>query len=307
VPLKSSHRPRVRARSRGRAPTGAGTVRNHYDTVLAEHYSRLFGDFEAKVSEQRALLERLGVTAPQAGGLAVDLGCGSGFQTLALARLGFRVLAVDVSERLLAELRERTRGLPVDAIAGDLRDVARLAPARIDVAVCMGDTLSHLEREADLARLFTGVASRLVVGGRLVLTFRDLSGELHDLDRVIPLVASDDLVAMCFLEYEPKTVKVHDLVWARQRDGWRFTKGVYRKLRLAPRRVVARMRAAGFVVERHQAPGGMVALVGVMARPAQPGHRRHGRIESGRGSTAGAAKTARYPSAGASQRKSISR
>jgi SAM-dependent methyltransferase len=280
------------------------TVRDHYDTVLAEHYSRMFGDFEAKVAEQRALLERLGVTAPPAVGAAVDLGCGSGFQSVALARLGFRVLSIDFSQRLLAELSDRARGLTIEAIAGDIRDVARLVPAGVDLAVCMGDTLSHLEREDDLSRVFRGVAGRLVAGGRFVLTFRDLGGELRDLDRVIPLCASDDLVMTCFLEYEPSTVKVHDLIWVRHPDGWRFHKGAYRKLRLAPERVTARLAAAGFTVERHEAPAGLVALVGVLAglRPAR--QRPHGRMASGLGSTSGATKTARYPSAGASHRKS---
>src|SRR5438128_1240731 len=124
---------------------------------------------------------------------------------------------------------DRARGLPVEAIAGHIRDVA----------------------------------ARLVAGGRLVLTFRDLSGELCDLDRVIPLYASDELVMTCFLEYEPSTVKVHDLIWVRQQDGWRFRKGVYRKLRLAPEAVTVRLEQAGFTVERHQALAGMVALVGV--------------------------------------------
>ena len=31
------------------------TVREHYDALLAEHYSRMFGDFETKAAEQRAL------------------------------------------------------------------------------------------------------------------------------------------------------------------------------------------------------------------------------------------------------------
>jgi len=280
------------------------TVREHYDALLAEHYSRMFGDFEVKAAEQRALLERLGVTAASPGALAVDLGCGSGFQSVALARLGYRVLAVDFSRRLLDELTARTRGLAVESVAGDIRDVARLAPQGITLAVCMGDTLSHLEREADLDRLFQGVASRLVRGGRLVLSFRDLSGELRDLDRVIPVGAWDDLVVTCFLEYEDASVKVHDLVWVRQPDGWRFRKGMYRKLRLAPAQVTARLIAAGFAVERHDAPGGMVALVGVRVGPRSARQRRHGRISSGRGKASGGAKTARYPSAGARRRKS---
>lgn len=238
------------------------SVRDHYDVVLAEHYSRMFGDFEAKVTEQRALLERLGVAARPDAATAVDLGSGSGFQSVALARLGFRVLAIDFSQRLLAELRDRARDLPVEGIAGDIRDVARLVATPVDLAVCMGDTLSHLESEADLTTLFDGVAARLAVGGRLVLTFRDLSGELRDLDRVIPVHASDDVVMTCFLEYEPTTVKVHDLVWVRHPDGWRLRKGVYRKLRLSPEAVITRLERAGFAVDRHQAPAGMVALVG---------------------------------------------
>ncbi len=284
--------------------TGMTTVRDHYDALLAEHYSRMFGDFEIKAAEQRALLEQLGVTAASPGAVAVDLGCGSGFQSVALARLGYRVLAIDFSRRLLDELKARARGLAVEAVAGDIRDVARLVPQGIALAVCMGDTLSHLERQADLDRVFQGVAGRLVRGSRLVLSFRDLSGELRDLDRVIPVGAWDDLVMTCFLEYQDARVKVHDLIWVRQPDGWRLRKGMYRKLRLAPTRVADRMNAAGFAVQRHDAPGGLVALVGVLAGRRQ---REHGRISSGRGKASGGAKTARYPSAGARSKKSTSR
>jgi len=245
------------------------SAREHYDRVLAEHYSRLLGDFEAKVAEQQTLLEGLGIKAGRPGAIAVDLGCGSGVQSIALARLGFRVLGIDFSDRLLAELRERARGLPVEGLSGDIRDVETLAPTGADVVVCMGDTLSHLEREADLPDLFAGVATRLVGGGRLVLSFRDLGSELHDLDRFLPLYASDDVIMACMLEYEAATVKVHDLVWVREREGWTFRKGAYRKLRLTADAVTAYLASAGFTVERHDAPGGMVALRGAVAdRPA---------------------------------------
>lgn len=229
--------------------------------MLGRHYSRLFGDFEAKVAEQRALLQRLGIQGPRGAGVAVDLGCGSGFQAIALARLGFRVLAVDFSRRLLGELKERASGSAVEPIEGDIRDVAALAPPGTDLIVCMGDTLSHLETPEDVAHVFDGVAARLAVEGRFVLSFRDLSGELRELDRFIPVCATDDLIATCFLEYETGTVKVHDLIWERQPEGWRLRTGVYRKLRLAADAVVGRLEGAGFAVERQAAPSGMVALV----------------------------------------------
>lgn len=47
------------------------SVHEHYENVLSEHYSRMLGDFEAKVSEQRALPERLGVEASSTAGFAV--------------------------------------------------------------------------------------------------------------------------------------------------------------------------------------------------------------------------------------------
>ena len=107
------------------------------------------------------------------------------------------------------------------------------------------------------------------------------------------------------LEYERSTVKVHDLIWVRHPDGWRFRAGVYRKLRLAAEEVAARLAAAGFTVERHEAPPGLITHVGVLAGPRRARQCRHGRMASGRGSTSGGTKTARYPSAGASHRKSI--
>ncbi|MGH7303469.1 MAG: hypothetical protein ACRELZ_09280, partial [Candidatus Rokuibacteriota bacterium] len=64
----------MRSAGRRAQPIGMTTAREHYDALLAKHYSRMFGDFEAKVAEQRALLERRGVTARSPGALAVDLG-----------------------------------------------------------------------------------------------------------------------------------------------------------------------------------------------------------------------------------------
>jgi SAM-dependent methyltransferase len=55
----------------------------------------------------RALLER---AAPRAGERIVDVGCGCGDSSLALAALGAEVLGVDVSEPMLQRARERGAG-----------------------------------------------------------------------------------------------------------------------------------------------------------------------------------------------------
>ena len=67
-------------------------VRRHYKELLARHYTWMVGDIEATVANQRELLQSLGVTGPDgsASDIAVDLGAGPGYQSFALADLGYR-------------------------------------------------------------------------------------------------------------------------------------------------------------------------------------------------------------------------
>ena len=59
----------------------------------------------------------------------------------------------------------------------------------------------------------------------------------------------------------------YEVLGVQKGAGKEEIKGAYRKLRLAPQTVTTALERAGFEVERHQAPGGMVALVGIAASP----------------------------------------
>jgi SAM-dependent methyltransferase len=60
------------------------------------------------------------VAGPLPAGAALDLGCGSGGDTLWLARRGWRVTAVDLAATAVDSLRHRAGGLPVTALRIDL-------------------------------------------------------------------------------------------------------------------------------------------------------------------------------------------
>jgi trans-aconitate methyltransferase len=159
------------------------TVNEHYEQLLSQHYTWMFGaSFEERVNEQKAFLsgalEPLNYT-PEAA-LAVDLGCGPGFQTIALAQIGFSpVIAVDTSSALLDELRSHIGSLPVRIAKADLRTLPAIVPSgKATVIVCMGDTLTHLPERDDVSALFRAVFDRLRPGGMFVLTYRDLTMEL---------------------------------------------------------------------------------------------------------------------------------
>jgi 2-polyprenyl-3-methyl-5-hydroxy-6-metoxy-1,4-benzoquinol methylase len=78
------------------------TAKDHYDQQLASIYSWMAGTPESAIQRNQDLLHQLGVDSLQ--GLAIDLGAGSGFQSIPLAESGFSVIAVDFCEALLSEL-----------------------------------------------------------------------------------------------------------------------------------------------------------------------------------------------------------
>ncbi len=245
------------------------TVNEHYEQLLSKHYTWMFGtSFEERVNEQKDFLARTTGTlkGTAEASLAVDLGCGPGFQTIALAQLGFSpVIAIDTSSELLEELRSHVNGLPVRIEKSDLRDLAAIVQAgRATVIVCMGDTLTHLPDKSAVSALFRGVFDRLRPGGMFVITYRDLTTELHGTDRFIPVRSDDNKIMTCFLEFEnADSVVVHDLVYVRQATGWSLNKSSYRKLRLGVDWIRQELSNAGFAVISQDSSGRLTGLAAV--------------------------------------------
>ncbi|HJP74596.1 MAG TPA: class I SAM-dependent methyltransferase [Pseudonocardiaceae bacterium] len=62
------------------------------------------------------------IAEPLTPGIALDLGCGPGGDTLWLAARGWQVTAVDISASAVRSLQQRAAGLPVTAVRVDLAD-----------------------------------------------------------------------------------------------------------------------------------------------------------------------------------------
>jgi len=237
------------------------SVKEHYDKLLAEHYTWMCGDYDTKVRENIDLFQRAGLT-PRSSGRALDLGCGPGFQCVALAKLGFEVVGIDLCASLLEELRGRSEGLAVDGVQGDMLD-HEIYSGRgpFEVAVCMGDTLTHLPTVDGVMALLENVYRNLEPGGTLVLAFRDLTKELQGTERIIPVRTDEDKLMAAFLEYEETHVRVHDMIFLRGDSGWILKKSAYRKLRLGAGQVRAFLEKKGFVPAPPQLQEGFSVIV----------------------------------------------
>lgn len=233
------------------------------EDFLAPHYTWMGGGHDQAVQANRDLFQRLGIV-PRLGGKALDLGCGSGFQSLALADLGFAVTGIDTSAELLRELQSQATGKAVTTVCGDLRESYRYqANGPFEVAICMGDTLVHLPTFEDVATCLEQVHRSMERGGKLVLSFRDLTVALHGIDRAIPVRLDENKLMSTFLEFEAHHVAVHDMLFIREKGEWTMHKNRYRKLRLGPTRVIELLGQIGFQDTSHAIERGFSLITAV--------------------------------------------
>ncbi len=181
--------------------------------------------------------------------------------SIPLADIGYSVLAIDSSKKLLSVITDQAGARPITTIEDDLLSFKKHLDAPVALIVCMGDTLTHLPDLQSVERLMTDVARELAPGGTFIVTFRDYSTPLVGTKRFIPVRSDSNRILTCFLEYEDEAVMVYDIVHERDGTEWRQRVSAYRKLRLSPMRVVDAMKANGLHVKQEQGEGGMVRLV----------------------------------------------
>ncbi len=102
------------------------------------------------------------------GARVLDCPCGNGRHSLELARRGYAVTGIDISNEFLAEARANARAaaLPIEFL---LRDMSAIeGESRFDAAVCFGNSFGYLSH-ASTQRFLSGLARALVPGGRLLI------------------------------------------------------------------------------------------------------------------------------------------
>ncbi|GAA5507300.1 tRNA 5-carboxymethoxyuridine methyltransferase [Novipirellula caenicola] len=103
----------------------------------------------------------------------VDLGCGSGRAALALAQRGYRVIGVDLSQRMLEVMMAKATQLQlqgqIHAVRANLVQLEGFADQSIDGAVCLFSTLGMIQGRRNRRQMLRHVARIVRPQGRLVL------------------------------------------------------------------------------------------------------------------------------------------
>ncbi|MFB2834469.1 class I SAM-dependent methyltransferase [Floridanema evergladense] len=236
-------------------------AKDHYDRQLADIYNWMSGSPEAAIKRNYELLQLLEINSG-APGLAIDLGAGSGFQSIPLAELGFSVIAVDFCASLLSQWSVRAEQLSIRTVHDDILNFSQYVEEKVQIIVCMGDTLTHLESLSAVESILLDSDRTLAKNGKLILTFRDyVSVELQKTQRFIPVRSDDSTILTCFLEYHQDVVEVYDLLYQKEGEQWVFKANSYPKLRLDKNWVCQQLQEIGMRVIRNEIINGMICIV----------------------------------------------
>ncbi len=102
------------------------------------------------------------------GAAALDVGCGGGILSESMARLGSRVLGIDLSQQVLdvAELHALEAKIPVQYRAVAAEELARERPASFDLVTCM-EMLEHVPEPASIVG---ALAALVKPGGHVIVS-----------------------------------------------------------------------------------------------------------------------------------------
>ena len=141
--------------------TQAENINNHFfDGYYKEIWRALIPD-GLTTAEVEFLIEKAGLNP---GSRVLDLMCGYGRHTLALARKGIHVTAIDNLKEYVNEVKEviEKENLPANCTQIDVMDYD---PVEVfDLVICLGNNLSFFDR-ADTQKLFSKIGSHTKQGG----------------------------------------------------------------------------------------------------------------------------------------------
>ena len=213
--------------------------------ALASSYDRLTNDvdYPSFIEFAHAILEQEGLT-PRT---VADLACGTGSTTELLARRGYQVTAVDLSEEMLTEAMGKCMALdhPPVFVHQALQDL-RLSRG-VDLAVCFLDSLDYILDPKDCAEAIRRVYRALNPGGIFIFDV-NTPEKLRAMDGQVFLDEDDDVYCVWRGDFDDETnICSYGMdLFQREGDVWRRSFEEHEEYAYSIEQLTGFLKAAGF-------------------------------------------------------------
>ncbi len=191
-----------------------------FETIFDERYPELFAPLEGNAEEEVEEIVRL-LDLPE-GAAVEDLGCGRGRHAIPLARRGYSVTGVDLSEKMLrlAKTRSERDGVRVEWVRDDMRAFCR--PGAFDACLSLFTSFGFFS-DKENQKVLDNVGRSLKERGRLLLDLRNAGkglSRLADLDETREIASGTLRMSMRYDHVSRRARAEHVLT---RRDGIRIS------------------------------------------------------------------------------------
>ncbi|MFH0765188.1 MAG: class I SAM-dependent methyltransferase [Calditrichota bacterium] len=187
-------------------------------TELDELYDRMTSDDKRWLKERPIFQQLFSKLKPRA---ILDVGCGTGGEALMLAESGFKVTGVDGAERFIeiALRKAQERNIHVDFQVDDMRRLENIPDSSVDVILCRGNTLPHLESETALRQALTAFQRSLEPGGRLILQWLNYPLLRKTGERLVGVTGDDQTIFLRFYDWDTGDDLIRFNIVVQQAEG----------------------------------------------------------------------------------------
>lgn len=148
---------------------------------------------------------------PTAGNV-VDIGCGVGLDSIALAKNGHAVTAFDISPRMIELVKMNSEKYDVKIETGvfSFNTIPKIYHGKFDNVVSVGNTIAHLTKK-ELQSAFKKIYALLKPGGKAFLHILNYTAILRMKKRINNIANRDGAVIIRFYDFESGHVKFNIL------------------------------------------------------------------------------------------------
>ena len=198
-----------------------------WDTLSANYYR--FVNWEQRLAREMPFLDSH--LASHGARRVLDVACGTGHHTIALAQRGYEVVGTDISEGMVRQARQNAESASASAVFhqagfGHLREAVK---EPFDALLCLGNSLPSVITEEALGGALADMAGLLVPGGLIIIQNLNYDRVWPRRERFMPLQTyqqgEEEWLFFRFMDFHQYTLTFNMVVLHRDGEMWDYEAG----------------------------------------------------------------------------------
>lgn len=147
----------------------------------------------------------------------LDTACGTGWHSIALAKLGYKLAGCDSSPAMIERARANAAQGQVN-VRFEVADFTQINkfPETFDALLCLGNSLPHLLSQEGLVDALRNMRARLNLGGVLILHNLNYDLRMEKKPRFFSANGNADTLVWRFADYGPEFITFHTALFERK-------------------------------------------------------------------------------------------